>query len=166
MIRLEPFTPAGYDRLIGWVDSPELLMQFAGPRFSFPLTVAQLAENAADEARHSYNVVSEGSGAVIGHCELYYKADSILIGRILIGDPDSRGRGTGGAIIRALVRIARQDPQGRFIELNVFDWNAQAIRCYEREGFRLNPDLFYLRPIGGQTWRAVNMIYERREGQG
>lgn len=160
MIHLEPFGPADYDRLIGWVDSPELLMQFAGPLFAFPLTRAQLAGNAADPARTSFNVVNDTSGAVVGHCELYYKAASVLIGRILIGDPAARGRGMGGAIIRALVEIAQQDRQGRFIELNVFDWNAPAIRCYEREGFRLNPAVFYIRPIGDQTWTAVNMIYE------
>lgn len=160
MIRLEPFTSADYDRLIGWVDSPELLLQYSGPVFRFPLTHEQLDTNASDQARVSYNVVDDETNAVIGHCELYYKPASILIGRILIGDPGARGRGTGGAIIRALVDIAKQDSQQRFIELNVFDWNAPAIRCYEREGFVLNPDLKYERQIGDEVWIAVNMIYK------
>ena len=159
MIRLEPFTPADYERLIAWVDSPELLLQYSGPLFKFPLTSSQLETSASDPARVSYNVVEAATGKVIGHCELYYKAESILIGRILVGDPEARGKGIGGAIIRALVGIAQQDPEGRFIELNVFDWNTQAIRCYEREGFVLNPEVTYVRQIGDETWTAVNMLY-------
>lgn len=159
MIRLEPFTAADYDRLISWVDTPELLLQYSGPQFRFPLTAEQLDTSAADPARISYNVIDSAAGAVVGHAELYYKPASILIGRILIGDPAARGKGLGGAIIRALVDIAKQDPQRRFIELNVFDWNHAAIRCYEREGFTLNPAVKYERQIGNETWIAVNMIY-------
>ncbi len=159
MIRLSPFGPADYDRLISWVDSPELLLQYSGPIFRFPLTPAQLEESASDPARVSYNVADAATGTVIGHAELYYKPASILIGRILIGDPAARGKGVGGAIIRALVGIAKQDPQRRSIELNVFDWNAPAIRCYEREGFRINPEVKYTRQIGDETWTAVNMLY-------
>lgn len=159
MIRLKPFTPADYDRLISWVDSPGLLLQYSGPLFKFPLTHEQLDVNAADPKRVSYNVADEASGAVIAHCELYYKPASILIGRILIGDPDARGKGIGGAIIRALVEVAKQDPERRLIELNVFDWNHAAIRCYEREGFELNPSVTYERQIGDEVWTAVNMRY-------
>lgn len=158
MIRLEPFTRADYDRLISWVDSPEILMQYSGPVFRFPLDHAQLDENASDQARVSYNVVDTGTNAVTGHCELYYKPASILIGRILIGDPEARNKGVGGAIIRELVAIAKQDPDQRLIELNVFDWNHAAIRCYQREGFELNPSVSYRREIGGEIWTAVNMV--------
>jgi RimJ/RimL family protein N-acetyltransferase len=158
MIYLTPFTPADYDRLISWVHTAELLMQYSGPRFSFPLTDIQLDENGADPARRPYNVVDAQTDAVIGHCELYYKPDSILIGRILIGDTQARGKGIGGAIIRELVALGKQDPERRWIELNVFDWNHAAIRCYEREGFVLNPDVRYERQIGSETWVAVNMV--------
>ena len=43
-IRLEPFTEADIDRLIGWVPSSAFLLQWAGAAFDFPLTPEQYGE--------------------------------------------------------------------------------------------------------------------------
>jgi len=39
MITLEPFDREDFERLINWVDNEEILVQFGGPIFSFPLTI-------------------------------------------------------------------------------------------------------------------------------
>jgi hypothetical protein len=41
MVRLEKFNKCAYADLISWIDSKEMLMQFAGPSFDFPLTNEQ-----------------------------------------------------------------------------------------------------------------------------
>jgi hypothetical protein len=37
MIQLSPFTPAGIDRLIGWIPSLEALQLWTASSFGFPL---------------------------------------------------------------------------------------------------------------------------------
>ena len=41
MITLRPFARSDFDRLIGWVTSPQFLLQWAGPLFTYPLDAAQ-----------------------------------------------------------------------------------------------------------------------------
>ena len=42
MLRLEPFTPADFSRLIRWVDTKIERVQFAGDLFTYPLSKDQL----------------------------------------------------------------------------------------------------------------------------
>ena len=56
MIALERFNLACYKRLIGWIDSAEMLMQFGGPAFSFPLTTSQLEKSLSDKKRFAFSV--------------------------------------------------------------------------------------------------------------
>ena len=42
MLRLEPFTPDDFSRLIRWVDTKIELVQFAGDLFTYPLSKDQL----------------------------------------------------------------------------------------------------------------------------
>jgi hypothetical protein len=42
MISLKNFKPDDFDLMISWMDYKELLIQIAGPYFSYPLTHAQL----------------------------------------------------------------------------------------------------------------------------
>ncbi|MGA8943289.1 MAG: hypothetical protein WB502_11350 [Thermoactinomyces sp.] len=37
MVKLLPFTEQDIERLINWIDSPDLLLQWAGPAFTYPL---------------------------------------------------------------------------------------------------------------------------------
>lgn len=163
MIVLQNFIPDDYDRLIGWVDSPELLMQFAGPGFAFPLTHEQLEASLRDEKRRAYKVVETGSETTIGHAEIYETDNSAHLGRILIGDAAQRGRGTGQQIVARLLHIAFTGMGKPFATLNVFDWNRSAIRCYEKAGFVVNPDKAVKRVVNGQTWTALNMVLQKAE---
>jgi len=43
------------------------------------------------------------------------------------------------------------------LELNVFDWNTAAIRCYEKAGLRKNMDKTMEFVINGKKWIAFNM---------
>ncbi len=49
MIKLEPFEKEDFDQLISWTDSEKLLIQFAGPDYTFPLTTQQLILNSEDK---------------------------------------------------------------------------------------------------------------------
>ena len=158
---LEIFDKADYGKLISWVPSEEELMQFAGPAFSFPLTPEQLDKSLNDSNRYAYKVINTRSNAVIGHAEIYFATDTAYLGRILIGDKEQRGRGIGQQLIKALLDIVFADPNKDLVELNVFDWNIPAIKCYEKCGFVINQAKVKERHINRLTWRAVNMFFER-----
>lgn len=135
MIRLEQFGRKHYADLISWIDSDEMLMQFGGPLFSFPLTSEQLDASLSDENRISFCVTSNETNLPIGHCEIYLLPDSAKIGRILIGNPQHRGKGLGKQIVGLLLKYVFNQLERTSVELNVFDWNTSAIKCYEKSGF-------------------------------
>lgn len=161
MMRLEKFNSAHYANLIFWVDNEEELMQFAGPVYSFPLTEAQLDESLSDKNRYAFSVIDVNTNQHIGHCELYQKDNSFHLGRILIGDKNQRGKGIGQQIVSALLDFGFKNFDKTTAELNVFDWNVAAIKCYKKVGFSINPDKEIERKINNKTWVAINMTLDK-----
>ena len=161
MIRLEKFDNSSFDKLISWIDSAETLMQFAGPSYSFPLTVEQLQQSEQDQNRHAFKVIDSNSDNTIGHAEIHLTPETAILRRILIGDARMRGKGLCSPIVDQLLQIVFQHLNQSRVELNVFDWNAGAIRCYEKAGFVINPNKKLERTVNGKTWIALNMILDK-----
>lgn len=161
MIRLEPFTQGDFKRLISWIDSEELLIQFAGPIFTYPLTEEQLQSYLEDENRFAFKVIDTNTDHTIGHAEIYHSENNTAkICRVLIGDQSLRGKGFGEKLIRELVSFSIKNLQGAVVELNVFDWNTAAIRCYEKVGFVMDPEKFTIMNVEGKPWKSMNMIFK------
>jgi len=163
MIRLEHFDKENYADLISWVTNEEELMQFAGPQFTFPLTPEQLDMSLSDRNRFAFRIVANETNVSIGHAEIYASADSVRIGRILIGNKKQRGKGLGVQIVQALLNFAFSWFEKPKVELFVFDWNTNAIRCYEKVGFTINPDKKFERKIKQEVWVALNMTIDREK---
>lgn len=161
MIKLEKFTSKHYTDLISWIDNEEDLMQFAGPAFSFPLTIEQLDKSLTNKNRYSFSVINKDEN--IGHCELYLKETAIHLGRILIGDKTLRGKGFGKQIVNELLDFGFKHFDRTTAELNVFDWNISAIECYKKVGFVINPEKSIQRKNNNQIWTAINMILEKEQ---
>ncbi|MEO7311430.1 MAG: GNAT family protein [Chitinophagaceae bacterium] len=158
MIRLEKFNKNAYATLISWVDSKELLMQFAGPSFEFPLTPEQLDRHLENNERQVFRVVNAESGNHIGHAEIFLTETSAYLSRILVAKKEDRGTGLGLAIVNQLLQIIFSTTDKNKAELNVFDWNLAAIRCYEKAGFTIHPSKRSERYINSETWVAINMF--------
>ncbi|MBZ4189703.1 GNAT family N-acetyltransferase [Niabella beijingensis] len=161
MIRLRPFIQADFGTFISWMDSAETVMQIAGSWLRFPVTPAQLEASAADPNRHSFAVTDAQTNILIGHCELYQQEHSVKIGKVVIGNRAYRGRGLCTPLMEQLLQVAFEQFRAPLVELNVFDWNTSAIRCYERCGFEINPGAETLKEVNGKTWRTYNMILSR-----
>ena len=166
MIRLEKFDDYGYDRLISWVDNAESLMQFAGPAFTFPLTREQLEKSVNDENRHTFTVVDSFCNKAIGHAEIYLTWDCAYLGRILIGEHRLRGKGIGRQIVFLLLDYAFTVLNRLKVQLNVFDWNLPAIKCYKSAGFDIIPGKTAERIVNGKTWTVLSMALEREKWKG
>ena len=161
MIALDKFDRAHYAALISWIDSEEMLMQFGGPLFSYPLTNAQLDVSLSDPQRMAFCITLIDTGEVIGHAEIYFSEQSAKLARILIGDPEQRGKGLGQRVMQLLLDRAFGRPEIEVVELNVFDFNTGAIKCYEKVGFVINPAKKLERQVKGETWTAINMTIDR-----
>jgi GNAT superfamily N-acetyltransferase len=89
-------------------------------------------------------LVAECAGRVVAFA-LFFTNFSTFLARPglyledLFVEPDERGHGIGQALLEQLARIAAARGCGRF-EWSVLDWNAGAIRFYERMGATVMPD--------------------------
>jgi len=160
-IRLDKFRRDNYGDLIAWIDTEETLMQFAGPLFKFPLTSMQLDNSLSDNKRFAFRIVNNQTNLPIGHSEVYLSENTAKLGRILIGDKEQRGKGLGKEIVRMLLEFVFSKTDKEIVELNVFDWNIGAIKCYEKVGFAINPHQKLERKVKDQTWIAVNMTIDK-----
>ncbi len=71
----------------------------------------------------------------------------------LFVDPDWRGRGFGGALLRYLAQLAVQRDCGR-LEWSVLDWNEPALRFYRRLGAQPQ-DEWTVQRVTGQALRDL-----------
>ena len=160
MIRFEKFEKSDYEKLISWVDSEESMIQFSGKVFTFPITKEQLDKYVSAENRLIYKVFNTVTNEVIGHAELN-NIDNVnrnaRICRILIGELKNRNKGFGKEIINELVKIGFLELKLHRIDLGVFDFNLQAIKCYETCGFEIEGKHKDISRFGGKYWSVYNL---------
>jgi len=161
MIELKPFKKEDFLTLINWVKNEKNLMQFAGSIFTFPLSKNQLDKYLNDLNRKAYKVVDKTSGFTIGHSEIYLNKNTAKLCRILIGNLQYRGKGIGEKIVKELVQISFEEHHVKKIELNVYDWNIAAIKCYEKVGFSYDKGKTKTTKFKNELWTAVNMRIEK-----
>lgn len=144
MIKLQKFTEADFDQLIEWINTPELLTDWAGNIFSFPLTKSALewyidgANIAGESDAFIYKAVEEISGKTIGHISLgsiSYTNSYARITRVFLA-PAMQGKGLCKLIIRQLLSIAFEELHFHRVYLGVYTDNAAAIKCYEQAGLK------------------------------
>jgi RimJ/RimL family protein N-acetyltransferase len=163
MIQLLTFGPEDFDQLISWAPTPEILLQFAGPDFDFPLTHGQLAQSIKTAGRHSYKVVESATVESIGHAEIVVSNKNAHLCRILIGDERLRGRGVGRKIVHELLRKSFGELECKTASLYVYDWNKSAVQCYRKEGFTVSEEERKVSKIGNEQWLALRMINDREK---
>ncbi len=165
MIELHYFDRSHIPTLMSWIDTPEFLLQWAGPTFRFPLTEQQIEkyiENANKDTStlFVYSVVFKETGDVIGHIALSNidrEQKSARVGKVIIGDSRFRGKGIGYLMIREVLKIAFEKLNLHRVSLGVFDFNTSAIACYEKAGFKREGLLRDCRKIGDQYWSLWEM---------
>ena len=160
MIILEKFEEVDFDRLISWVDSEESMIQFSGPIFDYPITHRQLVNYRNTKNRLVYKVVDADSKEVIGHAELNnidHKNRSAKICRILVGGKQQRNKGYGKAIINESIHIVFEDLKFHRLDLAVYDFNQQAIKCYKDCGFEIEGLFIDNKKVGNDYWSTYTM---------
>lgn len=160
MVELKYFERSDFKQLIDWIDSSAFLLQWGGPGFDYPLTETQLEkyiENSNNENAETmvYKVVDHETGETLGHISLGKidrKNKSARIGKVLVGDKNTRGKGIGQQMMKEILKIAFDELQLHRVSLGVFDFNVSAIACYEKAGFIKEGLLRDSRKNGHEYW--------------
>jgi RimJ/RimL family protein N-acetyltransferase len=166
MIRLEYFTKDDYQQLIEWIDNEDLLKNWAGSLFSFPLTPHSLdwyldETNDPDNSDALvYKAVSSVSGNTVGHISLggiSRKNRSARISRVLVGDTSYKGKGVCSSMVNAVLKIGFEQLNLHRIGLGVYTFNAKAIGCYTKCGFSIDGTMRDVLLYNDEYWSLVEM---------
>ncbi|UQZ37359.1 GNAT family N-acetyltransferase [Paenibacillus sp. PK3_47] len=164
VIRMEQFERQDFMQLIGWIESPEFMVQWGGRTFNYPLTEEQL-ENYIRSNALIYRVVYEENDEVIGHINLTVDPvnNSGRIGKVIVGRRDLQGQGIGQQMVQKLLNIAFGELKLHRVSLGVFDFNHGALACYEKAGFVKDGFLREARKVGSEYWNLWEMSMLEQE---
>ncbi|MFC7061953.1 GNAT family N-acetyltransferase [Halobacillus seohaensis] len=164
MIKLQAFTEHDFAQLISWVSSPEFLLKWAGPNFTYPLTHEQLYEyikgaNQNNSNMLVYKVIEHSTNTTIGHIALKnidLENNSARVGKVLVGD-HARGQGFGLLMMEEILKVAFQDMKLHKVTLGVFDFNEPAVKTYKKVGFQVDGLLRDHRKFDKEYWNLIEM---------
>jgi RimJ/RimL family protein N-acetyltransferase len=169
MLTLTPFAQEHFPILAAWFASEADVVQWGGDAMVFPLDACQM-QAMLDEGRGEQPArlcwMAAEDGAFVGHVQLAFdwRHGVARLARVGIA-PAARGRGLGGAMVRLALARAFVEPAIERVELNVYSWNAAAIRTYERLGFVREGTRRSSARVGGERWDTAIMGLLRSEWQ-
>ncbi|MGB3876167.1 MAG: GNAT family protein [Shinella zoogloeoides] len=167
MLTLAPFTHEHFTLLLDWFPTRAALAQWGGPFLDFPLSPDQLERMLAEGSSTPPTRLcwmAESEGTPVGHVQLAFdwRNGNALLSRVAIA-PEMRGRRFSLPLIAlAIERAFRFDAIER-LELNVYTWNAPAIRTYEQSGFILEGVRRASALVDGQRWDTAMMSLLRAD---
>ena len=174
MIKLEYFTADDFQLLIGWISDKDLLLNWAGSHFKFPLTEDKLhwylkgANDFESSDTLIYKAVDSESRDTVGHISLTAlnrENRSARITRVIVGNPAERGKKIGEQIIKAMLRTGFTELNLHRMSLGVYDFNEPAIRCYKKCGFSTDGVLRDISRHGDIYWSIMEMSILENEWQ-
>lgn len=165
MIQLEYFTRSDFNQLIDWIPDDEVLMNWSGALFNFPLTQKSLdwyIGNVNDTKKSEafiYKAIETTTGKVIGHISLGGISKKNKAGRIsrVLVDPAVQGQGYCCQMVKAVLKIGFEELKLHRICLGVYDFNKAAIRCYQKAGLTIEGTSRDCLLFKGQWWSLVEM---------
>ncbi len=165
MIELVQFKKDDFEQLIEWIHDEEILTNWSGSLFSFPLSSKSLDwyiedTNLINESDAFVYKAMDKSGTTVGHISLggiSWKNRSARITRVLIGDTAQRGKGCCQGMIKAVLQIAFKELKLHRVSLGVYQNNPSAIRCYEKAGLKaegIHRDILWFK---NEWWSMIEM---------
>jgi RimJ/RimL family protein N-acetyltransferase len=163
-IQLVPFAFEHFNCLEKEIPDAKFLMQWAGPKYTFPLSWEQM-KSKIDETDENgkknflFSAESQDSSEIIGHIQLSiidWLAGIGNIGSVLIFKR-FLNKGFGKDIMQEIVKIGFHDKNLNELRLGVFDFNVSAIGCYQRIGFKEYAFEKNAREVENESWNLIRM---------
>ena len=171
MIRLEYFGRDDFAQLIEWINNEELLANWSGALFRFPLTPESMewyikdTNNLQTADALVYKAVEIATGKTVGHISLggiSRKNNAARISRVLVS-PAARGQGYCYYIITEALKVAFNDLGLHRVTLGVYDFNKSAIACYKKAGMQVEGVMRDALKFGDTYWTLIEMAMLENE---
>lgn len=139
-MRLRPYIPLkDYEYLQNWINDERTHALWCANLIPYPLTSKKLQEvlekDALDWGGCAY-VATEDDGTQIGFFVLAVNvSNNSGFLKFVIVDKELRGKGYGTQMIELMLKYAFEIAGVSSVQLNVFDRNESAKRCYANAGF-------------------------------
>ena len=88
-----------------------------------------------------------------------------MLCRVLIANEEDRNKGYGKQIIQQMIDYGFANFDREIAELNVFDFNQQAIECYKQVGFTSNKGKGKSATFKDNVWTSINMRISKQENE-
>jgi RimJ/RimL family protein N-acetyltransferase len=164
LIELQPFKESDFIKLIAEIPNARFLLQWAGPRYTYPLDSAQLSDTLSNTTGEKpsfqvFKAIRSGTSEAVGHIQLMdidYNAASCVLGRVLIFQK-YRGNGFGKSMVREAVKFVFENLYLAEVTLGVFDFNTPAIDTYKSIGFAEFQFNKGVRHFQNESWNVIKM---------
>ncbi|MCG8543736.1 MAG: GNAT family N-acetyltransferase [Alphaproteobacteria bacterium] len=167
MLSLVPFEPAHFDTLASWFTNEMETVQWGGSDISFPVDhkqfSAMLEEGRTDPPTRLCWMAQDGQD-LVGHAQLVldWRNGNARLARVAVA-PAMRGQSLAAPLIALVVDNAFAWPAIERLELNVFPFNAPAMRTYAKLGFVREGVRRSSARVGGERWDTVIMAILRED---
>ncbi len=140
-VRLRAIERADLPTFVRWLNDPEVLHYLL---MYMPMSLAEEEKwfegqlQKQDGRVFAIEAINGDQAVHIGNIGIHdvdWKNRVAEVG-IVIGEKDYWGQGYGTDALKTLLRFAFQEMNLHRIQLRVHDYNARAIRCYEKCGFQ------------------------------
>ena len=155
---LLPYSDDHFPLLERWVSDKNILFQYSGTYFHYPITREQLSEYLEKYPERRFFIGYTKDHGPYAFGEIIPKGTQPpRLARLLIGDPEMRGIGLGQFFVRELISMATELFHPRAIDLFVLADNTSAIRCYQKVGFHFLPEGDFELQFEGKTFPVRKM---------
>jgi RimJ/RimL family protein N-acetyltransferase len=162
--KLAYFEKPDFDQLIGWINTEELMYNWSGRMFSFPLTHGSLDwylddTNDIDKSDVFIFKVVDHKNNMVGHISLggISKLNkSARISRVFVSH-EGRSKGICTFMVKEVLKFGFGQLNLHRIALGVYTSNISATTCYEKAGLKvegINRDVFL---HNNQYWSMIEM---------
>lgn len=167
-MRIRSYIPSkDYQYISKWIDDERTHAFWCANLLPYPITQQSfhdfLEKNAIDWSDSAY-IVTENSGQAIGFfCYSINTTNNIGFLKMVIVDNAKRGKGYGKKLLDLALQYAFQITGANAVQLNVFNENTSAKRCYEKVGFierNVDRDVF---PYKDEFWSRCSMIVSKHQ---
>lgn len=166
-MRLRPYIARkDFEVIAGWMDNERSHALWSANSFPYPVTEESFHSFLAKTAEQwtaSAFVATDDSGQTIGFFRYSVNTENNegFLASIIV-DARLRGKGCGREMIQLALRYAFEITGVKLVQVNVFNENTAAKRCYEKIGFverSVEKDVCVYK---NEMWSRSNMIITRR----
>lgn len=157
---LSPIRIEDADKFCQWLSDAELAINLTNFEKQFPLQHEEaLLNRMIKENTQIFSIVLNEDEKLIGSCSLFDidQADRKAELGIMIGDKSCWDKGYGSESVELILDYGFNILNLNNIYLKVFDYNARALQCYKKVGFKLIGHHRQARIIMGRKYDEILM---------